>query len=141
MHFGARKCTFGYQNASNGGIPLFLQNGRASLKTGRATLKKDQESIGLRKGSGKCEMVDFREIPTFYLARLARRARFSACWHAWLGVLARSSARPPMRESVPRHAVLAHTSVAGRAKPLQQNVLARLNRLHTSPLFQSELQK
>ena len=63
--FWEQKCTFGRQNVTMGGNPSFLRNGRAGLKNGRAALKKDQESIGLRKGSGKREMVKFREFPTF----------------------------------------------------------------------------
>ena len=64
--FWAQKCTFGPRNAKKGGIPPFLQNGRDSLKTGRASLKNDQETIGLRKGLRKCKMVKFHEFPTFH---------------------------------------------------------------------------
>ena len=36
-------------------MACFFENGRASLTNGSASLKNEQESIGLRKGSGKCE--------------------------------------------------------------------------------------
>ena len=68
--FWAKMCTFGSRNAKNGGIPPFLQKGRVVLKTQCVVLKKDQETIGLRKGWGKCKMVKFHEIPIFYVKSL-----------------------------------------------------------------------
>ena len=64
-HSGPKKCTYGLRNGKNGGIPLFLLKWACHLTLYRATWKKDQWTIGLRKGLGKCEMVIFHKIPTF----------------------------------------------------------------------------
>ena len=76
--FRGQKCTFGGRNAKNGGIPPFLVKWRWHFKNRSGTLKKDQETIGLRKGSGKREMVIFIEIPTFCAKRalLGRKVLF-----------------------------------------------------------------
>ena len=44
-----------------------MQYGRASLKTGCASLKTHQESIGLRKVLEMCRMVEFLQIQLFHV--------------------------------------------------------------------------